>query len=115
MNAFLQVTTAAHSRDAASELARSAVASRLAACAQVIGPVESVYWHLGEMGDGEEWQVLLKTTAARYPALEAHLLAQHPWKNPEVTAIALEAGSASYLNWISASVSSVESVPEAEM
>jgi periplasmic divalent cation tolerance protein len=47
----------------------------------VIGPVVSVCWHEGRYGEDEEWQVLLKTTAARYAELEAHLLDRHPWDN----------------------------------
>lgn len=71
----------------------------LAAAAQVFGPVTSVFWHKGEFGEGEEWQVLLKTTETRYAELEAHLIAEHPWDNPEVTAVQLH-GSAAYLAWI---------------
>ncbi|MFE7427164.1 divalent cation tolerance protein CutA [Streptomyces sp. NPDC057545] len=50
-------------------------------------PVTSVFWHHGEYGTGEEWQVLLKTTADQYPAPEAHLLERHPWDNPELCAV----------------------------
>jgi periplasmic divalent cation tolerance protein len=101
---FLQVSTMTDSRDAATALANSAVAARLAASAQVLGPVTSVFWHKGEFGTGEEWQVVLKTTADRYTELEAHLLTQHGWENPEVTAIPLAAGSASYLAWVRSTV-----------
>ncbi|MEU3652896.1 divalent cation tolerance protein CutA [Streptomyces sp. NPDC032161] len=46
-----------------------------------------MFWHHGEYGTGEEWQVLLKTTADQYPAPEAHLLEHHPWDNPELCAM----------------------------
>ncbi|KAB8171232.1 divalent cation tolerance protein CutA [Streptomyces sp. 3MP-14] len=96
----MQVSTAVESREAAETLARSAVAARLAAGTQIVGPVTSVFWHLGEMGTGEEWQLLLRTTADRYPALETHLVAHHPWDNPEVVAVPITAGTADYLDWI---------------
>jgi periplasmic divalent cation tolerance protein len=102
---FLQVSTTVATREAAMDLVRSAVAARLAACGQVIGPVASVFWHMGELGEGEEWQVLLKTTVVRYPALEAHLIDRHPWDNPEVTASPLTAGSAAYLEWVTRATS----------
>ncbi|MFJ8636436.1 divalent-cation tolerance protein CutA [Streptomyces sp. NPDC093568] len=70
--------------------------------AQIVGPVTSAFWHDGEFGTGEEWQLLLKTTRARYPELEAHLLKHHPWQNPEVAAVAIEAGSKGCLDWIAA-------------
>jgi periplasmic divalent cation tolerance protein len=99
----LLVSTTAADRATAARLAGSAVKAKLAASAQVIGPVASFFGHLGEQGEGEEWQVLLKTTTARYDELEAHLIAEHDWDKPEVTAIPLVAGSAPYLRWLEAS------------
>jgi periplasmic divalent cation tolerance protein len=101
---YLQVATATETREQAVALAGSAVAARLAGNAQVIGPVISVFWHLGEQGTGEEWRVVLYTTAAAYPALEQHLLNEHPWDNPQVTATAIVAGSAGCLEWLRKSV-----------
>lgn len=95
-----QVQVAAPSKDAATKLAQSAVAARLAAGGQVIGPVISVFWHLGEFGTGEEWQVILKTTAARYSELEQHIVQHHEWTNPEITAVPLAAGLPPYLDWV---------------
>lgn len=101
----MQVTTTAADRDTADRLARSAVAARLAGAAWVSGPVTSFFWHLGEQGEGQEWQVVLKTTAERYPELEAHLLAEHPWDNPELTAVPMAAAPAAYLDWLHKAVS----------
>ena len=100
MAGYLQVSTTADSRDAAARLAQSAVEAGLAASAQVIGPVASYFWHLGALGEGEEYQVMFKTSEARYPDLEAHLIREHPWDNPEVTAVEIAAGSATYLEWL---------------
>jgi periplasmic divalent cation tolerance protein len=106
---ILQVSTATESREAATELARSAVQSRLAATAQIHGPAISVFWHDGVFGSSEEWIVVLKTTADCYPDLQAHLIANHPWNNPEVAAVPLSAGSGPYLEWIRQTTSPPES------
>jgi len=100
MSNFVQVSTATETREQAVRLAESAVRARLAAGAQVVGPVTSVFWHLGEFGIGEEWQLLLKTIEERYTALEAHLLEHHPWDKPEVVAVPVVAGSEIYLRWV---------------
>lgn len=100
MTDFLQVTTATDTHDAAMTLARSVIKARLAAGAQVVGPVESLFWHQGSYGEGEEWHAVFKTTADRYPELEKHLVENHPWQNPEVTAVRLAAGSVPYLEWV---------------
>ncbi|GAA1884766.1 divalent-cation tolerance protein CutA [Streptantibioticus ferralitis] len=100
MTEFVQVATATESRDEAEKLARSVVSARLAAGAQIIGPVISAFWHEGEFGTGREWQLLLKTRADRYADLEAHLLQHHPWTNPEISAVPIVAGSDACLRWV---------------
>ncbi|WP_051385980.1 divalent-cation tolerance protein CutA [Actinokineospora inagensis] len=101
---YLQVTTVADSEEVARRLARSAVSARLAASANVVGPVVSVFWHLGELGDGQEWQVVLKTTSARFAELRDHLLAEHPWENPEISAVQMVAGNTAYFDWLDRTV-----------
>lgn len=101
---YVQVSTVADNRETAVELLNSAVKARLAAGGQVFGPAVTAFWHLGEFGNGEEWIVVLKTTAARYPELEAHLIEAHPWDNPEVSFTPL-GGSSAYLEWVSRATS----------
>jgi periplasmic divalent cation tolerance protein len=103
MTDVVQVSTATESRAAAEELARSAVEKRLAAGAQITGPVISAFWHLGKFGTGEEWRLVLTTQLDRYPELEAHLLKHHPWDNPEIAAVPVLKGSAGYVDWVKAS------------
>ena len=100
MTKVWQVQVAAPSEEAALALARTAVEARLAAGGQVVGPVTSVFWHLGELGTGEEWQAILKTTEDRYEQLERHLVEHHEWSNPEITAVPIAAGLAPYLDWV---------------
>ncbi|MGV9368032.1 divalent cation tolerance protein CutA [Amycolatopsis sp. NPDC003731] len=71
MTVHLLVTTTPPDRASAAKIAISALAAHLAATAQVTGPVASFSWHLGEQGEGEEWNVTFKTTDARYTELEA--------------------------------------------
>ena len=97
---FLQISTAADSRETAEFLASGVVGARLAAGAQIVGPVVSVLPDPEKPEQGEQWQVLFKTTVERYADVEAHLLAHHPRPTPEITAVPIVAGSADYLNWI---------------
>lgn len=102
----LQVTVAAASREEADRLTGSAVEGRLAACAQVIGPAGSTFRWEGRVQHAEEWLCILKTTRARYPDLERHLRGMHSYRNPEIIAIALAAGSDDYLAWLRAETAS---------
>jgi periplasmic divalent cation tolerance protein len=98
----LQVTVAAASREEADRISRTAVEGRLAACAQVIGPVESTYRWEGRVERAEEWLCVLKTSRARYPELERQLRQAHGYRNPEIVGTAITVGSDDYLNWLRA-------------
>ena len=97
---YLQVQTTTDSRAEAVELGRDAVAARLAACAQVAGPVVSSYWWEGDLERAEEWTLLLKLPAARYQELAAFLSQRHSYDEPEIVATPIVAGSAAYLSWM---------------
>jgi periplasmic divalent cation tolerance protein len=105
---FCQVVTTTDSREATTELARSVVAARLGACAQVVGPVASVYWWDGAVQTTEEWQCVVKTTEDAYPALEEHIRRHHPYDVPEIVRTPITAGLADYLDWIAAETTRAE-------
>ncbi|MCQ6553711.1 divalent-cation tolerance protein CutA [Streptomyces sp. C10-9-1] len=96
---LLTVTTTTDSADKAQSLARGAVDARLAACAQISAPVTSVYRWQGVPETATEWQVLFKTTADRYDALEAHLTEAHDYDTPEIIATPVVRASAAYTDW----------------
>ena len=94
---YLQVQTTTDSRAEAMELSRAAVEARLAACAQVAGPVASSYWWDGRLEQAEEWLVLLELPADRYDELAAFITAHHSYDEPPILAVPIVAGTASFL------------------
>lgn len=96
---FLQVTTTTESRDDAQELARAIVEARLAACVQVMA-IQSTYWWEDQIEIEQEWMCVMKTTSARYPALEAFIRQKHSYETPEIVASEISMGSEDYLEWI---------------
>jgi periplasmic divalent cation tolerance protein len=103
----LVVLTNLPDRAAAEKLAESLLASRVAACVNILAPCRSVYRWKGAVQRDEEHPVLIKTTAARYAALEAAIRAAHPYELPEIVAVPVEAGLPAYLQWVAA-----ETAPE---
>ena len=97
---FLQVTTTAGSRDEAERLGMCMVRRRLAACAQVHGPVTSTYWWKGEIQTAEEWGLVLKTTQAQKGALIGAIRAEHSYETPDIVAVEIADGLDAYLTWI---------------
>ncbi|MDO8959463.1 MAG: divalent-cation tolerance protein CutA [Rhodocyclaceae bacterium] len=100
METLLVITTlpdAAH----ADTLAAALVEARLAACVNILAPCRSVYRWQGRIEDATEVPLLIKTTAERYPALEAAIRARHPYELPEIIAVPVERGLPEYLAWLS--------------
>ena len=100
MTEWSQVTTTWPDRAAADRAASAIVAERLAACAQVVGPVASTYWWEGSTEQSEEWYCHFKTTGARLPALQRRIRELHPYEVPEIIAVPIVAGDDAYLEWI---------------
>ena len=80
-------------------LAAALVGERLAACVNVHGPMISIYRWKGAVEREAERQVVIKTTRARLPALEARLKTLHPYELPELVVLGAEA-SAAYGQWV---------------
>jgi periplasmic divalent cation tolerance protein len=105
---YFQVTTTLPDRGAAERLASMLVEERLAACAQIVGPVGSTYRWKGSVEQATEWYCHLKTTLARAPALRSRVRELHPYETPEIVAVPIVDGDPSYLKWIAASVAEPE-------
>jgi periplasmic divalent cation tolerance protein len=82
-------------------LADDLVTRSLAACVQIGPPVSSVYKWKGEVERSEERLLLIKSTSARFAALEAAIKDLHPYDVPEIVALEVSEGHAPYLAWIS--------------
>ena len=95
-----QVTTTTPSEDEAVGLARAAVQRRHAACAQVSGPIVSIYRWEGRVETNEEWRCVFKTSAAAHPQLTSYLRDAHSYDVPEIVSAGIDDGDADYLRWI---------------
>ena len=102
-----QVTTTLPNEASAQQVATQLVEERLAACAQVMGPVSSTYRWKGSIEQATEWCCNLKTTRARLAALTKRIGELHPYELPEIVAITIQDGDAAYLQWIEAEVESL--------
>jgi periplasmic divalent cation tolerance protein len=100
MKEYIQVFTTVEKREDADRIASSVVNKRVAACAQALGPIRSTYWWKGKVEQAEEWLLVMKTREALFSLLEKEIKAIHPYEVPEIIALPIVAGSASYLEWI---------------
>jgi periplasmic divalent cation tolerance protein len=88
--------------ETAQAFARSAVEAKLAACANVLAPMTSIYRWQGAVEQASETPMLLKTTAAAADRLRDLILARHPYETPCVVALAVREGGSNpaLLQWI---------------
>ena len=84
----------------AESLARLAVTARLAACANILPGMRSLYWWQGKLEQADEVVLLLKTTAELVPALTEALVAAHSYDCPCVVALPIASGNPAFLQWI---------------
>ena len=90
------------SREEATEIARSVVEERLAACANIIGGMRSVYWWEGSVSEDDETVLILKTTSEKVATLTERVKALHSYTLSCVVEIPLGGGNAAYFEWIAA-------------
>ncbi len=98
---FLASTTVATRADA-DRLAAEVVALGFAACVQIDGPITSHYRWEGRAERAEEFRLTFKCLPARLTALEAHVLAHHPYDTPEWIVVRAERVGEKYLSWANA-------------
>ena len=100
---FVTVWVTMPRRHLAVKLSRLTVESGLAACAQISGPMESIYRWQGIVESAKEWRVVLKTRSRLLPKLEALVIAHHPYDTPQFVVIPIVGGSEKYLDWLAES------------
>jgi len=98
--AVLAVFSTFPSPEKAAEIARTLVSEGLAACANLLPAVRSIYRWKGEINDEQETLAVIKTTRDRFDAMKTRLVGLHPYEVAEVIAIPVEAGHAPYLAWV---------------
>jgi periplasmic divalent cation tolerance protein len=86
--------------DAGRRLGRQMVEQRLAACANLLPGLTSLYWWENEVQEDAETLLLLKTRPDRFEALRTALAAAHPYDVPEIVALPSRACHEPYADWV---------------
>ena len=94
------VYVTAPDRAVAESLGREMVGGRLAACANVLGDMQSFYWWQGTVQNETEVAVLFKTRKKAVRALTDAITKAHPHDCPCVVALDISGGNSGFLDWI---------------
>jgi len=91
--------TTTERQEQAQILARTAVDKKFAACAQISGPISSIYCWMGETAQSEEYRITFKCSESQFPELEKHILSEHPYDVPQWIAVNASDVSEDYRRW----------------
>ena len=94
------VLVTASSEEEAVRIGRKLVEDRLAACANIVPKIRSIFQWEGKVAEERECLVILKTRGELLSEVEGAVLALHSYQVPEIIALPIEGGSAPYLEWI---------------
>lgn len=100
MTDYIMVFTTTDKKETAEKISMEVVEKRLAACAQVLGPMTSTYWWEGKLEKEEEWLCIIKSRDDLFAQLESAIIATHPYSVPEILAVPVVAGNLDYLQWL---------------
>jgi periplasmic divalent cation tolerance protein len=94
------VLSTAGSEQEAHKIAHILVKRRLAACVNILPRVQSIYRWKGEIESAQEWLLLIKTRADKFPAVRDAIGELHSYEVPECIVLEIEDGSLPYLQWL---------------
>jgi len=100
MTEYIQVSTTTGTKAKAGKIAKTLVKQRMAACVQILGPIQSSYWWNGKLEQATEWLCLIKAQSRNYRRIELAIKKDHPYEVPEILALPILHGSKAYLGWI---------------
>lgn len=100
MNEISLILVTAGTEEEAAKIGRTLVEEKLAACANIVPRIRSIYRWKGEIHDERESLVLIKTRTSMFHALKARVRELHSYEVPEITALPITHGLQEYLDWV---------------
>jgi periplasmic divalent cation tolerance protein len=90
--------------ETAKKIATLAIKKRLAACANIIPQMESLYWWDGKIDSAKEVVLILKTKKTAFSELRLLITKEHPYEVPCILTFDITNGNQPYLNWLTQEV-----------
>jgi len=99
---FVTIFVTAASEQEAASIGKTLVEERLAACANIIPHIRSIYRWKEKICDERESLIMIKSREALFERIRSRIKELHSYEVPEITAIAVEKGDEAYVQWIQA-------------
>lgn len=99
-NLFQIVLTTCPDKLSAERIAQALVEEGLAACVNILPPMQSIYRWKGKVEQAREQLLIIKSSCARFAAIRERIQALHPYELPEIIAVPIADGLPGYLAWL---------------
>ena len=87
-------------QETARNISNELVTKNLAACANILPEVESIYRWKEKIESGNETLMLFKLSEDRQSAFQEKLRSLHPYDVPEIIFVPISSGLPEYLRWV---------------
>lgn len=88
------------SADQARRIGRALVEERIAACVNILGDMTSMYWWNGEIVEGQETVLIVKTRSALVDSVVDRVTELHEAETPCVLRLEVDGGNKAFIDWI---------------
>jgi len=100
MTSFIEIQITSATEDEAIRLGKILVEAKLAACAQISGPIQSIYVWEGAQESAQEWVCCLKSRESLFSELVAVVRKHHSYQCPQIVAVPILKTNDDYLQWM---------------
>jgi len=101
---YIIVLVTTGTREEAKKITRSLLDQKLIACANILGPVSSLFWWKERINQENEFLVLMKTRSSLFKNLATTIKQMHSYEVPEIIGVPITKGEQSYLEWLNDSL-----------
>lgn len=97
---YITVLVTAPSEKVAVKIGRAIIRKKLAACANIVPKIRSLYTWQGKFFDEREVLMIIKTRRSAFKRLSQAIKKLHPYDVPEIISLKIDQGHQPYLRWI---------------
>ena len=100
MDEFIVIFCTVSPKEEAKNIAKAIIEKKLAACANIIEGITSIYEWEGEICTEEECLMIIKTKKKIFSRIKEEIVSLHPYEVPEIISLPITEGLESYLSWV---------------
>lgn len=101
---YILCLTTTNKKDIALRIAKELLFTKSAACVNIVGRVDSLYWWKGKVEEDREYLILIKTQAKKFQQVRRVIEEHHNYEVPELISLRIEKGLPPYLKWLTESL-----------